>query len=250
MKTKLKLDAFRTRPYRNIFIALVVVFFADALAPAMISDTAVSDFVVIIILLAALVETVRTKRHAVLALVFGAPAIIARLVAGFRADSPAWNSTVIVLTALFFGFLIWNLLHDLLSGSRSTGERVYGALCAYLFIGILFSLVFAHMEYRFPGSFSSGNQALLDAAASEAAMMPVFTYFSFVTLTTLGYGDITPVAEHARTLAWLEALVGQLYLAVMIATLVGLKVSEARTGVGRIDPGAAENEGRDGDAGD
>ena len=243
MTPNTRLDAFRARPYRNIFVAMVVMIFVNALAPQMIGGTAISDFALLIILIAALVETVRTTRHIVLALVFGGPAIVARLVAGFRDDSPAWNSTVIVLTALFFGFLIWNLLHDLLGERRSTGERVYGALCAYLFIGILFSLVFAHMEYRFPGSFNAGNQALVEATTSEAAMMPVFTYFSFVTLTTLGYGDITPVTEHARTLAWLEALIGQLYLAVMIATLVGLKVSEARTGAGG---GPAASRGTDG----
>ena len=135
---------------------------------------------------------------------------------------------MLALTAGFVGFLIWNVLRDLLEGHRTTSERVYGALCAYLFIGILFSLVYAHLEYRYPGSFNLGNEALIAAASSEAETVQVFTYYSFVTLTTLGYGDITPVSEHARTLAWLEALIGQLYLAVMVATLVGLKVSEAR----------------------
>jgi hypothetical protein len=73
-----------------------------------------------------------------------------------------------------------------------------------------------------------GNDALLETASEEASMVPLFTYYSFVTLTTLGYGDITPATDHARSLAWLEALIGQLYLAVMVATLVGIKVSEAR----------------------
>ena len=56
--------------------------------------------------------------------------------------------------------------------------------------------------------------------------LPTFTYFSFVTMTTLGYGDITPVTENARTLAWLEALIGQLYLAVMVAGFVAVHISE------------------------
>ena len=160
------------------------------------------------------------------------------------------NSTVIALTAVFVGFLIWSLLHDLLTGDRPIGERVFGALCAYLFVGMLFALVFAHVEYLAPGSFNLGNEALLQAASSEATLLPTFTYFSFVTLTTLGYGDITPVTEYARSLAWLEALIGQLYLAVMVATLVGLRVSEATTRAARRAAEAADDRGPDGTSGD
>ena len=58
-------------------------------------------------------------------------------------------------------------------------------------------------------------------------MMPVFTYFSFVTLTTLGYGDFVPLTEHTRSLAWIEAMLGQLYLAVLVGGLVGVYFAEA-----------------------
>ena len=127
---------------------------------------------------------------------------------------------------MFFVFLIWNLLHDLYAGERSTGERIFGALCAYIFIGLLFALIFAHLEYRDPGSFNVSNELLAERVAGESAQLQVFTYFSFVTMTTLGYGDISPVAEHARTLAWLEALIGQLFLAVMVAGFVAQHISE------------------------
>ncbi len=232
------LQSLRGQPYRNIFMALVVVTAVDALAPDVVGGTAVSDLLLVAILAAALFETIRTRRHAVVAGLLGGPAVIARLAAPFRGDSPGWNGAVIFLTAAFIGFLIWLLLHDLFAKHRSTSERIYGALCAYLFIGILFALVYAHVEYRAPGSFKAGNDALLETVAEEASMVPVFTYYSFVTLTTLGYGDITPATDHARSLAWLEALIGQLYLAVMVATLVGIKVSEARGSAGDRGPGA------------
>jgi hypothetical protein len=228
MARKARFESLRARPYRNIFMALVVVTAVDALAPNVIGGTAVSDVLLVAILAAALFETIRTRRHAVVAGLLGGPAVIARLAAPFQGDSPGWNGAVIFLTAAFMGFLIWLLLHDLFAKHRSTSERIYGALCAYLFIGILFALLYAHLEYRAPGSFNVGNDALLEMASEEASMVPLFTYYSFVTLTTLGYGDITPATDHARSLAWLEALIGQLYLAVMVATLVGIKVSEAR----------------------
>jgi predicted permease len=161
-----------------------------------------------------------------LAMVLGLPAIVLRVAAAFTQDSKPMNITVIGLTALFMGFLIWNLLHDLGKGDRPTSERIFGALCAYVFIGLLFALIYAHMEFRQPGSFATSQAFFADNALQESNLFPLFMYFSFVTLSTLGYGDITPIAEHARTLAWFEALVGQLYLAVMVAGLVATHISE------------------------
>jgi uncharacterized membrane protein len=90
-----------------------------------------------------------------------------------------------------------------------------------------FGLFYAHMEYRQPGTFATSQAIITEGAVNESNLYPVFVYFSFVTLTTLGYGDISPIAEHARTLAWFEALLGQLYLAVMVAGFVALHISES-----------------------
>ena len=97
----------------------------------------------------------------------------------------------------------------------------------HVFIGLLFALFYAHMEYRQPGTFATSQAIFAEDAMAESNLFPLFTYFSFVTLTTLGYGDISPVAEHARTLAWFEALLGQLYLAVMVAGFVAMHISES-----------------------
>ena len=218
--------AYRERPYRNIFVTLMAVILIDAVAPNAFARGRFSDLMLAAILLAALIETVRSRHHGLWALVLGLPAIGARVLAAFRDDTPAQNTTVLFFTAVFFGYLIWNLLHDLNRGDRRTSERIFGALCAYVFIGILFALVFTHMEYRRPGTFATSQKAILEEATVESNLMPIFTYYSFVTLTTLGYGDITPVAEHARTLAWMEALIGQLYLAVMVAGFVAVHISE------------------------
>ena len=219
-------EAYRERPYRNIFIAMMVVVLFDALAPNAFARGRFADLMVAAALLAALVETVRSRHNAIWALALGLPAIGVRMIAAFRSDTTAQNTTVLTLSVLFFAFLIWNLLHDLNTGDRSTSERIFGALCAYVFIGLLFALIFAHLEYRNPGSFSVSNDLLAAQTAGESSLIPVFTYFSFVTMTTLGYGDISPVAEHARTLAWFEALLGQLYLAVMVAGFVAVHISK------------------------
>jgi hypothetical protein len=220
-------EAYRANPYRNIFFALMVVILVDAVAPNEFSRGQFADFMLAAVLVAALVETVRTRHNPILALVLGLPAIALRVTSAFMKDSPATNTTVISFTTLFIGFLIWNLLHDLSKGDRPTSERIFGALCAYVFIGLLFGLFYAHMEYRQPGTFATSQAIITEGAVNESNLYPVFVYFSFVTLTTLGYGDISPIAEHARTLAWFEALLGQLYLAVMVAGFVALHISES-----------------------
>ena len=216
----------RGKPYRNIFVSLIAVILIDALSSYYTARGLFADLMVAALLLAALVETVRARHNAIWAAILGLPAIILRFVSAFTEDSPNKNSAILVLTAVFIGFLIWNLLHDLNTGGRSTSEMVFGALVAYILIGMLFALMFTHLEYRDPGSFSASNQAVGEVATSEAKMLPNFVYFSFVTMTTLGYGDITPLTERARTLAWLEALIGQLYLAVMVAGFVAKHISQ------------------------
>ena len=67
----------------------------------------------------------------------------------------------------------------------------------------------------------------IDAAADPFASLGLFTYYSFVTLTTVGYGDIVPVSALARWLVWLEAVAGQFYMAVFVARLIGLQSSVA-----------------------
>ncbi len=97
-------------------------------------------------------------------------------------------------------------------------DRLFGAVVLYLLIGLIWAVAYAILDSMVPGAFAGVRKD--DNAAADWA------YFSFVTLTTVGYGDITPVARLARTLAILEALVGQLYPAVIIARLVSLQVSK------------------------
>lgn len=110
------------------------------------------------------------------------------------------------------------LLAGVLAEGRVDAERVCAALCVYLLAGIAFGGFFAAIEALAPGSLAGAGPIDLDAAV----------YFSFVTLATLGYGDIAPAASATRALAVLEAVFGQLYLAVLIARLVSLYAREHR----------------------
>ncbi len=222
-----RIERFSGHPYRNIFMAMLAVIFIEALAPNLVGRLHVADLMISGLMIATLVEAVRARRHAVVALVLGLPAIFSRLASLMLPDTPALNSTVLVLNAVFFAYLIWSILSDIMSSRRPTSERIFGALCAYILIGVVFALLYAHLEFRDPSvnAFTVSNTAILESAETETSLLPLFIYYSFVTLTTLGYGDITPVSDAARTLAWMEALIGQLYLAVMVAGFVAVHMT-------------------------
>jgi hypothetical protein len=97
--------------------------------------------------------------------------------------------------------------------------RIAGAIAVYLLIGMLFADAFALAYLLAPDAFRFADDSLAAAPSSSR-----FVYFSFVTLTTVGYGDVTAVGAVARSLAMLEALVGQLFPAILIARLVGLSI--------------------------
>lgn len=224
---KSRFGLFGGHPHRNLFLTMIAFFGAAVMLPEQVIGGRLYDYMVAGILLAALVETAVGRRNTVIALVFGIPAVGLRLVYAELEDSVPISSWLLGLSALFFAFLIWNLLRDLLAADRSTSERVFGALTAYLCVGMLFALIYAHTHFRDPGSFKIPEELLPAGPQTEAMMVPVFTYFSFVTLTTLGYGDFVPISEQTRTLAWLEAVIGQLYLAVLVGGLVGVFFAEA-----------------------
>jgi len=117
------------------------------------------------------------------------------------------------------------LLTDIARQTRIQPETIYQAACVYLIIGVIFALLYAAVSEHDPGAFAPVAAPAADSAAtapSRPAITAKWVYFSFVTLTTVGYGDITPVAPAARSLAIVEALLGQFFVAVLVARLVGL----------------------------
>ena len=103
-------------------------------------------------------------------------------------------------------------------------HRVVGAILLYLNIGLLFAALFCFVALIVPNAFT-GLQPLRDNLAVAANLI----YFSFVTLTSVGYGDIVPLHPYARSLANLEAIIGQLYPATLLARLVTLQLAGRRS---------------------
>ncbi len=131
----------------------------------------------------------------------------------------------LALTAvLVFFFLSCSLaVYDVLFGGVIDINRLVGAGCIYLLSGSMWGIVYLLLNVIAPGSFVG----IVGESWSE--QLNEFNYYSFVTLTTLGYGDVTPVAPVARTLSYLEAVRGQMYLTVLVAALVGIHIANRRS---------------------
>ena len=114
--------------------------------------------------------------------------------------------------------LLFVVLRRTLRGGPVTFHRIQGAVAAYLLLGVIWAYAYSLLTLARPGAFTGP----MSAEGPRA-----WLYFSFVTLTTVGYGDVLPVHPVARSLASLEAVVGPLYLAILIARLVSLGVSDA-----------------------
>jgi voltage-gated potassium channel len=125
--------------------------------------------------------------------------------------------------AAFFAYALYGILRSILA-KRVTGDAIFGVVCGYLLLGISWGLVYSAMETAAPGSFRASAAPAGDAAPVDRGTLG---YYSFVTLATVGYGDVIPTTPLARTLAWMEAVTGQFYLAVLVAGLVGFKVTQA-----------------------
>jgi hypothetical protein len=133
---------------------------------------------------------------------------------------------VISLLTLFVFLLLatFNALRQVAVGTDISLNRIVGAVCVYLLLGVMWSIAYFVLEFLQPGSFRGLTELV------SPALNPDWIYFSFVTITTLGYGDITPVTQTARSLSFAEAIVGQFYIAVLVAGLVSAYISTQKDG--------------------
>jgi len=229
MTTKKRRFLSEDHMYRDLAVGLLVFFATSPVLDRMSVSPRFKSYLVVAFLLFALFEITRRASDVWIGLALGLPAVAAGIYNAETPDTPAINLFPTILAGLFIGFLIWRILKDVIVGSRITSERVFGAVCAYLLIGFLFADFYGFISLVDENAFSVSES--IEAGSVDGGDLGrdgILTYFSFVTMTTLGYGDISPVSPAARTLAWMQALVGQLYLAITIAGLVGVHIARQK----------------------
>ena len=155
---------------------------------------------------------------------------LAFVVAGFVLNIVAINShiTFFQYSAILavMGFLLVTItftLRQVVVGTDINANRLVGAICVYLMLGVIWALAYSLVELAAPGSFGGVT------AGQDAGWDSEWLYFSFVTLTTLGYGDILPLSALARALAYMEAVTGQFYVAILVAGLVSAYISDRQS---------------------
>ena len=205
----------------RFFVLLVSLLLFSVLRP-ILEDAMRINFLLNIflsvILFSGLYAVSQKKNVFVVALFMALPMFTAEWLSCF-VETPYLSLLGKIFGALFFAYTAIIILSHIVREKEVTTESIYGAICAYFLMGLMWACVFFTLETLQPGSFQTAQE--IDISFSY------FSYYSFVTLTTLGYGDITPLSNPARSLSTMEAMTGQLYLAVMIAGLVG-KLSQSR----------------------
>ena len=134
-----------------------------------------------------------------------------------------------VLDFLYLGCTAGLVLRHLFRSERVTVDTISASVCVYLLIGVMWAVAYSLLETLNPGSFvfsvAAGDEAQSMSFGGEESIFPL--YFSFVTMSTLGYGDIVPASSSARMFAVVEAIMGQIYLTVLVARLVGLHIAHS-----------------------
>lgn len=131
----------------------------------------------------------------------------------FQKDSDALTYLSFILVTAFFVVITIALVTHVAGSEKVSGATLLCAVNSYLLIGLTLSMLFIILDLVAPGSFGQID--------TEGNRTSVFIYYGFVTLTTLGYGDISPVTPLARSIATFTALFGQLYLVIIMAFLIG-----------------------------
>jgi len=205
----------------SIFLAaLVAIIIGPALGSVGLPGRLLGDALVSLMLVSGAAAVADRPRPMLIVSVITVPALLVRWTSWLfpTADLAVWReistlATLVVLCGVVLALVVRR--------GPITARRIQGAIAVYLLLGFIWAEAYELVALWHPGAFTG--------TVHGSGSLP-WTYYSFVTLTTMGYGDIMPVHPLARAVAVLEALTGQLYLAIMLARLVSLELQSRRDG--------------------
>jgi len=204
---------------RRFLILLISLLLIDVLLPILeeldlVRARICLNVLFALILLSSVYAISENKKLGLITLCLSVVALGTRFAVEFVPEPTKGMIVTALLLMVVCLFLISTvILIEVLKPGRVTGEKISAAICVYLLIGFLWAMLFTLVFVLDPQSF-----------AIEGATLSHFIYYSYVTLTTLGYGDIAPLSPVGKSLAYVEAIIGQIYLTVLVARLVGLYI--------------------------
>jgi hypothetical protein len=216
------------RRFLTLLLALGMLLIVHPLLRSAFSTNVLLDVLLTIVFLAAFLSLFSQSRFRLLAVVLAVPTLVGAWIHYVLPGLPRLPLLVgfHLVAALFLGFTVATILRAIHEGKGVSLDAIYGAFCGYVLVGLAFGHLYCLTESLNPGSFQVDEQ-LSSQLQVDDRRYSTFVYFSLATLTTVGYGDITPGSGTARSLAVVEAIIGQFYIAGLIGALIGKRVSQA-----------------------
>jgi voltage-gated potassium channel len=221
---------FSERRFSLLLLAEILVFIIHPLVYQIGRGLWLYDFFVSLVFLTAFFILFNRKGRRLLALVLGVPTVLANWTGYVLPGVPAepLALTFHLFAVLFLGFTVVAILRTIHQSKTVTTDSLAGAFGGYLLAAVAFGHLFSALEIAAPGSYRVGTDEMRTELREGEHRRALLNYFSFMTLTTVGYGDVTPATHPARSLASLEAVVGQFYIAVLMAVLIGQRLAQMR----------------------
>ncbi|HJU09846.1 MAG TPA: potassium channel family protein [Candidatus Binataceae bacterium] len=228
-------------PHRHsvLLVAIIVAFAVRPLIGEAGAGSAMFGIAMVVLLLVALYNInvdemvgekgrllAASKRRLRLGWVLAAAALLSRLLIMSHVHRPALNLAGSICWLLFLLFVTLCELRSVLKQRTVTRETICMAVSVYLLLGFTWALLYAVMFQLHPDSFGGLTATKTGHPVEVVHLFSVLGYFSLTTLSTLGLGDITPLTLQARYAVVAEGITGQFYLAILVARLVGLQMSQ------------------------
>lgn len=200
--------------FSYLFFTIILLFLFRPFIASATAVALITNIFLWLIIISCVWAVHEKKRHRWFAIAMSVVAILADILDFFMKNAvTSWLSIITIV--LFLGYAVVSILFYLIRQEEVTADMMMAGASEYILIGILWACFYILIEAAYPGSFN------LNFAGVKMDRLG-FLYFSFVTLTTTGYGDVLPVSIQARSLAILEMLTGQLFIAMTVARLVSL----------------------------
>ena len=208
--------------FRSVYLYLIAAILLQIMVAPLLQPyirlRILLDILSSITIIIAMFAASRKKHHIALAVILALPMLLSLWAKYFLV-----SEGIVVLGKFFgiafLGFVIVQVSKFIYRSEAVTKDVIFAAIVVYLLMAVMWELIYLLLELLQPGAFNIPDRLV-------EGHTQVFLYFSLVTITTLGYGDITPITEMATALSTLESLVGQIYLVVVVAWLVGMHVSQ------------------------
>ena len=195
----------------NFMASLIVLLILSAVLEGTKYGYLILNIASTIVFISGVYAAGRNKRSVLILILLGLPWFLSEWVF-------TESSETIFASVLFFLFITGTIINHILHSEKVSTDTLYGAVCVYLLLGLLWASIYSFLEHLSPGIiFVTNNSDVIGTLTANELI-----YYSYTTLTTLGYGDVTSFTPEGRIISVLEAIVGQLFLAFLVARLIAI----------------------------